>query len=464
MALSVFLAIGFGVLSLILLKYFPGSPYQVRMELAFVQFLFFIPTTLAWFASRRGGAIPFTVFSSFFAFLISWGAASGSFLVFVVGQGFLYWILDSMDRVKESEIISNQVEIEEQVNERNDLEVSYKEKGTSISVSFEKYASYYNLRNIALEFSTSLSLGTVSQMIVSRTMELIQKGDWCLLFLADSQSENLLLVASKSSLGDQRMKAKSGEIFDYWVLKNKQSLIVSDAVEDFRFDAKKVSDMSGVRSLIAAPLMYEGKVIGTLRSNSSERNAFDTDDLRLLDAVAMLASAAISNSLLYQKTEELAIRDSLTGLFVQRYFLERLAEEHKRCLLAKTPLTLFMCDLDFFKACNDRYGHAVGDLVLSKTAEVIKQIAGDGIVARYGGEEFVVLLPKVDLIVGRAMAESLRVKIKEMNLTVRREIIPMTISIGVASIPEDTLDIEQLIRLADERLYVAKKQGRDRVC
>ena len=284
------------------------------------------------------------------------------------------------------------------------------------------------------------------------------------MFLSDTDTGHLSLCTSKGFSGEVKTKAKGGELFDHWILRNRQSLMIADTHKDFRFDIKKISEIQDVRSLIASPLIHEGKIIGTLRVNSSEPGAFNTDELRLLDAIATLGSSAISNAILFQKTEELAIRDSLTGIYVRRYFLERLEEEHKRSLLTNAPLTLLMCDLDYFKQCNDRYGHGVGDLILTRTAELFLHEVKHGLVGRYGGEEFVVLLPNMNILEGRALAEFLRASIEKMGVVVRRETIPVTISIGVASIPDDTLDPEELIRISDIRLYEAKKKGRNRIC
>ena len=369
-----------------------------------------------------------------------------------------------LDQKKQAEIIVRSVAIEKAINEKNDLEIAFKEEGTSISVFFEKYTSYYNLRNLATDFSTTLSIKELSQMIVSKTLGLILRGRRCFLFLAEPVSGNLSLVASKGFESEEKRKTKSGSVFDLWVFRNRQSLIVTDLQKDFRFDLQKAAEEDSLRSVVVSPLIHEGKVVGTLRVNAEKPGAFTTDELRLLDTIATLASSAISNAILFQKTEELAIRDSLTGLYVQRYFLERLSEEHGRSLLTHAPLTLLMSDLDHFKECNDRYGHSIGDDMLVKISELISQKAIDGIVARYGGEEFSILLPKHTPEDGYVLAESIRTAVANMNFAIRRETIPMTISIGVASIPKDTLDSEELIRIADKRLYQAKKSGRNRVC
>lgn len=441
-----------------------GSVRRPAPYVPLILFAFFVPTTLAWTSNRELAMAFFVPAAVMVSVLAAWAAQDASYLLFVPAETGLCLLLFYLDQKKGAEVMIHNVEIEKAISEKNDMELSFKEEGTGISASFEKYTGYYNLRSLATDFSTTLSLKDLGQMILSKTMELIPCGHCCLLFLADAESGGLSLVASKSLDGDGKSKAKGGDIFDFWVLRNRQSLIVADTQKDFRFDLRKMVDADDMRSLLASPLIHEGKAVGTLRIVARKPDAFTTDHLRLLDVISTLASSAISNALLFQRTEQLAIHDSLTGLYVRRYFLDRLAEEHRRSLLTNAPLTLLMCDLDHFKTCNDRYGHGVGDYVLIKCAEVLAQKGIDGIVARYGGEEFTILLPKHTAQQGHVLADSIRKAVAEMRVAIRREAIPMTISIGVASVPVDTLDSEELIQIADERLYEAKRGGRNQVC
>ncbi len=168
--------------------------------------------------------------------------------------------------------------------------------------------------------------------------------------------------------------------------------------------------------------------------------------------------------MLYEQTEELAIRDSLTGLYVRRHFYDRFKEEHRRALLTHRPLSLIMCDLDHFKNCNDRYGHAAGDLMLTQFAKTLKQITEQAIVSRYGGEEFAILLPETTKEDAVKIANIIRERVERTPFLVRRENITMTISIGVSNLPIDALDLEDLVEKADKALYQAKRSGRNRVC
>lgn len=440
-----------------------------EIQLAVTLSAFLIPISLSWMSYRSLSLILFLPCATSIAVLSTLVTRAPWFLIFAPAQVLFCLALFYVDQSKGAHIIDCHVEIEKAVNEKNDLETAYQEKGTSISVFFKKYTSYYNLRNLASDFSATLSLKELCQTIVSKTLGLVGTGSErspvsCMLLLSESEGGNLSLIASKSLPTEKSIQSKSGDLFDFWILRNRQSLIVMDTQKDFRFDLKKTQELKELRSLISSPMIHEGKAIGTIRMQSPYASAFTTDNLRILDAISTLASSAISNSILFQKTEELAIKDSLTGLYVQRYFLERLSEEHRRSLMTGAALTLLMCDLDHFKACNDRYGHSIGDVILIKTADLFRAHAEHGVVARYGGEEFAMLFPRLVRQEGRSLAETIRRDLERMNVTVRREVIPMTISIGVASMPEDTLDSETLIQIADERLYKAKKGGRNRVC
>ena len=166
---------------------------------------------------------------------------------------------------------------------------------------------------------------------------------------------------------------------------------------------------------------------------------------------------------LYAKIEELAITDSLTGLFLRRYFQERLEEEIKRYKKFKLQFVLLMLDLDHFKSYNDRYGHLVGDAVLSTVARIIKEnVRQIDIVARYGGEEFSIILPNTDKQEAEYVSSRLRQSIEREHIYAYDEDLQITISIGGSFFPRDARDAQDLIDKADKALYRAKQAGRNR--
>jgi len=237
--------------------------------------------------------------------------------------------------------------------------------------------------------------------------------------------------------------------------------------KDYRFDSEKNTESANVfRSLISTPLFIGEKTIGSIRLNSNRPNVFLPDDLRLLDIISNVASVSLENTFLYLRTNELAITDSLTGIYVQKFFKERVSEEIARSLRGNTNLSVLLMDIDFFKVYNDTYGHMAGDLVLKKIANILKQTVQDSgnIVARYGGEEFGVILVNADLSQALETAQTIRKNIEEQTFLLRREKTKVTVSIGVASCPSDAKICEDLIKMADDALYKAKKTGRNSVC
>ena len=175
---------------------------------------------------------------------------------------------------------------------------------------------------------------------------------------------------------------------------------------------------------------------------------------------------AIENALLYQKAEELAIKDGLTGLYLRRYFSERLKAEVQRGLRQGSVFSILMIDIDKFKDYNDKFGHMAGDIVLKTIAKILTQSFDrpGNILSRYGGEEFLVVLPDCAKNKALKMAESVRKVIKEKEIILRKKRTQVTVSIGVASFSQDAKVMDDLIRCADAALYEAKKGGRDRVC
>ncbi|MCQ4295964.1 diguanylate cyclase [Pseudomonas stutzeri] len=164
--------------------------------------------------------------------------------------------------------------------------------------------------------------------------------------------------------------------------------------------------------------------------------------------------------------EELSRSDPLTGLANRRQFDEIKEVEFRRALRQDQPLTVLMCDVDFFKRYNDRYGHAQGDLCLRMVADTLKSVfarAGE-VVARLGGEEFVVLLPGVDAETAWRAAVRLQQRLAERELLHEDSAVSpyLTLSIGLAALEPDTMDqFDQLLRRADEALYRAKTHGRN---
>jgi two-component system cell cycle response regulator len=186
----------------------------------------------------------------------------------------------------------------------------------------------------------------------------------------------------------------------------------------------------------------------------------------LLDTLMNQISMVAYNSLLYQRIEDLARTDGLTGLLNHRTFMEKLAEEYRRIERDMRPFSILLMDIDKFKNVNDNYGHPVGDIALKAVAKVLKDTGrGSDFVARYGGEEFAIGMVDTNVKGAEQMAERVRKLVgKTVVARVGGTELMLTLSIGVSSFPEDTKNKADLVTMADNALYQAKRLGRNRVC
>jgi diguanylate cyclase (GGDEF)-like protein len=161
----------------------------------------------------------------------------------------------------------------------------------------------------------------------------------------------------------------------------------------------------------------------------------------------------------------LTTMDGLTQIYNRRYFEESLEREVSRSRRYERVLSLVMFDIDHFKQVNDKFGHLAGDYVLKQLASTVRtKIRREDVFARYGGEEFGVLLPEVDLGGAKQLAEKLRKLVDKQRFEFDKHPIPVTVSLGVATLSPEHREPGDLVRSADAKLYEAKLQGRNRVC
>ncbi len=358
---------------------------------------------------------------------------------------------------------------EEYFEKTNMLKAELSNEWQTIEVFRHKIINYSQLKDLTEKLSMCLSLEETSNTLSFEVNKLFGHKDiTVILYLFHSKIGELGITSSQKGQMQINLKAKNGDLFDQWVVKTLHPLLVEDANNDFRFDVDKVSseDAREIRSVMSAPLMEGKKILGILRIDSPLPQQFTIDDLRFLRTIADLTSIAVENAQLYQRLEELAIRDGLTGLYLRRHLMGRFDEEIARSIRNKHELTFILVDLDYFKKYNDNFGHIAGDIVLRHVAEVLMehfQQPGN-LVCRYGGEEFCVLLPDCPKSKAMGLVEELRKKIQDKEIVLRRQKTSVTVSIGVANFPKDARLKEELILKADEALYKAKKGGRNCIC
>lgn len=223
---------------------------------------------------------------------------------------------------------------------------------------------------------------------------------------------------------------------------------------------------------MASEALYRGGFVFLDNCYSERRIA--SNEYRFLETLFRTTSYMYQNLLLmdhlrylFVRAEKEAITDPLTNLFNYRYLIQQLKREISRDKRHKSLFSLIIIDIDFFKKYNDAFGHQAGDLILRKIAQtMLKNTRSSDLVSRYGGEEFVIICPELNKQGAFQMAEKLRQIIEQMNFPHRADLPDgkLTVSLGVATFPEDGETAYRLIRNADKALYKAKNDGRNKVC
>jgi diguanylate cyclase (GGDEF)-like protein len=160
----------------------------------------------------------------------------------------------------------------------------------------------------------------------------------------------------------------------------------------------------------------------------------------------------------------MTIVDALTGAHNKRYFMEFLEREIARCARYRRPLSLLMFDIDHFKQINDKHGHLTGDYVLREMSRrLLGRVRREELLARYGGEEFAAVLPETDITGARTFGEQIRRLVADQPFEYEGDTFPVTVSVGVACVEGEDVDVAAFIKIADDHLYRAKREGRNRV-
>jgi diguanylate cyclase (GGDEF)-like protein len=234
-----------------------------------------------------------------------------------------------------------------------------------------------------------------------------------------------------------------------------------------KFENEILFNIVNKEEFVAVPLRAKNKVLGVIiADNLYTRKPITDDEIRILTMFANQAGLAIENSYLYEQTVLQAHTDSLTHLWNHGFFqqmLSQLIEEAKRKNL---PLSLAIIDIDDFKNYNDNLGHQKGDILLQQIADLLRNSSRKfDYVCRYGGEEFCIIFPQTPKKEALQIAERLRKSVQDYPF-LHKEIQPshaITISVGIASYPQDAASKEELLLHADKALYQAKHQGKNKV-
>ncbi len=295
--------------------------------------------------------------------------------------------------------------------------------------------------------SSSLNSGEVLFEIASRTREVLNAIE-C----------SIIRVDAKTNRGYIMVKSSDPTIRDVEVdLKDNPEL--QEAYDSRRI---LVAPHAKPHGLVAVPMISRDTVLGLIhvRADGLDRSLSDAN-LRFFEVMASTVANALRNAQLFEEVEHHARTDFLTGLPNHRFFQATLSAELGRAQRHNHQLSLLIIDLDFLKEVNDRFGHPSGDKVIRSVADTIRSSCREfDFAARYGGEEFTVILPETPLSGAIQLADRIRERIAAEYFP---GIGSITASIGISNYPVNALTKEDLIRVADQALYVAKNGGRDRV-
>jgi diguanylate cyclase (GGDEF)-like protein len=221
-----------------------------------------------------------------------------------------------------------------------------------------------------------------------------------------------------------------------------------------------------LKSYLTLPLAIEGEIIGCISLNSEQSNAFDAQDLQFFSVIGYQMAATLKHFQRLSSIKNIALFDTLTGLYNRRYFEERLGLEAQKSFYGGTALSLVMIDIDHFKRVNDTFGHTEGDKVLREISGLLKtSIRKKDTVARYGGEEFILILPEAGLDESSMIAERIRRLVESTSFEVSDARLNLTVSLGISNFPNHRArSKEELVKMADQALYDAKRGGRNQLC
>ena len=324
------------------------------------------------------------------------------------------------------------------------------------------------IHEIGKTLTSSLTVKEVVQQIFYKVAELFNPENWSLL-LVDHERQELYFEIVVSETGraekikDTRLKI--GEGIAGWVAKTGRPLLVPSVDEEPRF-TRKVDEAASfsTESIICIPLKIRDKVLGVIEFvNRTDLTSMHDFDIEMLVTVADFAAIALENARNFEQVSKLTITDDITGLYNSRHLHALLHQEIERARELGSDCSLIFFDLDFFKNVNDTHGHLCGSSLLGEMGGIISSMLGENnFGARYGGDEFVVILRDTGKQAALTFCRELQQKLNStVFLAANGLAIHLTASFGIATCPDDADNNQQILHLADERMYKVKGSGKN---
>lgn len=312
----------------------------------------------------------------------------------------------------------------------------------------------YALYQMAQAMGTSLGLSDTMSLISTKLSHLVPFSA-CALFLYSESTEHLHCRFATGTDAEllQQLTLRSGQGLNGWVARNRRPLVNARPSADL--EAMGSNAPTILQSALVCPLIFGGRLIGTLAVYHTRPSFYSEDHRRLLDRVSEQAGAVINNSIVFEQTQEDSLTDPLTGLPNSRSLFKHMTRELARASRLADEVSLIVMDLDAFKDINDTHGHQIGDATLREVATVLRKgLRPYDMCVRYAGDEFIVVLSGC----GREQAENKRVELQDavgrMAIEARPEDrLKVSISAGTAVFPHDGNTYEALLAKADRRMY-----------
>ena len=351
-------------------------------------------------------------------------------------------------------------------------------ENTQLSLDLKTRGDHFGaLHDISTDLSSSLKFSEIMEKIIPRIKSVVPF-DFCACCLKTGieGSTNLELISldgyGTGSVG-RTFPLEESAVVSFMHKHWKENSTTTFYTRDYGDRGKDIGLFpfrelqKPIQSLYGRLLVANDDIIGVFFLASLRPDAFSEYDRNyLLDTLLNQVAMVANNSLLHRKIEDQAMTDGLTGLLNHRTFMGKLAEKYRELERTPRPFSILLMDIDKFKLVNDKYGHPVGDVAIKAVARILRDtIRGTDFVARHGGEEFAVGMVETDRKGAELMAERVRSIMEKTLITrVHDGELRCTLSIGVVSFPEDTGNMANLVTMADEALYHAKRSGRNRVC
>jgi diguanylate cyclase (GGDEF)-like protein len=313
--------------------------------------------------------------------------------------------------------------------------------------------------------SSTLDLNELINISIDMFLETVWANKGVLMLFSDDRPE--LEVKAFKGMSIEEVEALKKDPAEAWAMttleKERKPIFAQDLSGKTTYQSYSATNRE-LPFAIYVPMLKEGELYGIVKVGPKiNGEPFSENDLEFFATLSSQAVIAFENARLYS----LAITDSITRLYVHRYFQLRLDEEVARSRRYNATISLLMLDIDHFKPVNDNYGHQQGDLILKEVSKILrKNVRNTDIAARYGGEEFAIILPETTQADAKIVAERIRRDVAHYDFP---SIIPgqpplkCSISIGVAGFPLNADNKDQLIQKADSALYKAKGSGRNKV-